>query len=64
MSAWRLGVVPALVVAGALHLASSVRAVSCGQPDPEAKPPTTQLVRATLALDEKSSRTLLAFKET
>ncbi len=40
----------------------SAGAAPCGRPDPEADPPSAQALRATLALDEKSSRTILAFK--
>jgi hypothetical protein len=50
------------LVAGVLFAASPAHAVRCGEPDPAAKPPSTQPVRATIALDEKSSRTILAFK--
>jgi hypothetical protein len=54
----------ALVLAAGAALVGAPAAYSapCGEKDPNGKPPSTQPVRAMLALDEKSSRTIVAFK--
>ena len=51
-----------LAAAAALVGPPAASAAPCGRPNPHAKPPSATPVRAMLALDDKSSRTTLAFK--